>query len=103
MKIDVHAPFSVSEPLQELIEEKVGKLQLFFERIQSANVFMKDEVQRIHHKDSRKVELELALPGVVLFADDSAESFEKALSGAVEKMRRQLEKQKTQLEDSRKI
>ncbi|MFM8450074.1 MAG: ribosome hibernation-promoting factor, HPF/YfiA family [Haliscomenobacter sp.] len=102
MKIDVQAPFSVSEPMQQLIEDKLGKLQLFFERIQDATVFLKDDVQRFHHKESRKVEIELSIPGNTLFAEDSAESFEKALSGAAEKMRRQLEKYKNQQEDIRK-
>lgn len=103
MKIDVQAPFSVSEPMQELIEDKVGKLQLFFERIQDATVFLKDDVQRFHHKESRKVEIELNIPGNKLFAEDAAESFEKALAGAAEKLRRQLEKQKSQMEDTRKV
>lgn len=99
MRIDVQAPFSVSEPLQNLIEEKVNKLGLFFDRIQSARVYLKDDVQRFNHKDSRKVEIELNVPGNTLYADDSAENFEKAIAGAAEKMRRQINKYKQQIED----
>ena len=43
MKIDVQAPFSVSEPMQELIEEKVGKLQLFLKTMSSAFIIKKAE------------------------------------------------------------
>ncbi len=94
MKIDVQAPFSVSEPMQNLIHEKVNKLGLFYERIQSARVYLKDDVQRFNHKDSRKVEIEVTVPGNTLYADDSAENFEKAIAGAAEKMRRQIRRYK---------
>lgn len=94
MKIDVQAPFQVSEPMQLLIEERINKLQTFFERIQSATVFLKDDIQRFNHKDNRTAEIFLEVPGERLFAQDSADTFEKAISGAAEKMRRQIRKYK---------
>ena len=99
MRIDVQAPYSISEPLQELIEEKIKKLLVFYDRIQSAKVFLRDEIHRTNHKETRKVEIELALPGSTLYADAAAENFEKAVSNAAEKMRRQIRKLKTQQND----
>ena len=98
MRIDVQAPFSVSEPLQQLIEEKVNKLTLFFDRIQSARVFLKDDINRFNHKDARRVEIEVNVPGSTLYADDAAETFEKAIAGASDKMKRQVRELKKQID-----
>jgi len=99
MKIDVQAPFSVSQPMQDLIEEKVNKLLVQFERISLATVFLKDDIQRHHHKEARKVEIEIEVPGATLFAAEAAETFEKALVGATEKMKRQVGKYKDQIKN----
>jgi putative sigma-54 modulation protein len=99
MRIDVQAPFSVSEPLQQLIEEKVNKLTIFFDRIQSARVFLKDDVNRFNHKDARKVEIEVNVPGATLYADESAETFEKAVAGAADKLKRQIRELKKQINE----
>jgi putative sigma-54 modulation protein len=99
MRIDVQAPFSVSEPLQQLIEEKVNKLTVFFDRIQSARVFLKDDVNRFNHKDARKVEIEVNVPGTTLYADESAETFEKAIAGAADKLKRQIRELKKQINE----
>ncbi len=99
MRIDVQAPYSISEPLQELIDEKIKKLLVFYDRIQSAKVYLRDDINRPNHKENRKVEIELSVPGNVLYSDAAAESFEKAVSDAAEKMRRQIRKLKTQQND----
>lgn len=98
MTIQVNAPFKVSDNLQALIEEKVEKLGTFFERIQSAEVFLKDE-ENSNQQDPRgnTVELRIHVPGNTLFADFSAETFEKALAETTEKMRRQLIKHKEKI------
>ena len=97
MKFQLEAPFQVSEPMQALIKEKIDKLHTYYNRITSAHVFMKDEVNRIHHKDQRTVEIRVEVPGNSLFASDSAESFEKAIAEASEKLQRQLKRYKENL------
>ena len=98
MTIQVNAPFKVSDNLQALIEEKVEKLSTFFERIQSAEVFLRDE-ENSNQQDPRAntVELRLHVPGNTLYADFSADTFEKALAETTEKMRRQLIKHKEKI------
>lgn len=97
MNLQVEAPFQVSETLQQLIEEKVDKLGLFYDRITSAHVFFKDEIQRFQKKDQRTVEMRLEVPGSSLHASASEESFEKALIEVAHKLERQIKKYKDTL------
>lgn len=97
MKYQLEAPFQVSEPMQELIKEKIDKLTNYYDRITSAHVFLKDEINRFNHKDQRTVEIRLEVPGNSLFASDSADSFEKAISETTHKLERQLKKYKENL------
>jgi putative sigma-54 modulation protein len=99
MKIQVQAPFSVSEPLNDLIEERIEKVTSIFDRFTSVKVFMKDEIQRHHHKENRHVEIQMEAPGQTFFAEAHAETFEKAITTAADKVKRQVRKYKTQITD----
>ena len=101
MKVQIQAPFQVSEPMQDLINEKMEKVSQIFERITKATVYLKDEVNRNNHKDSRHVQIEVEVPGQRLFAEDEAETFEKAIASATDKMKRQVRDYKSQLLDHR--
>ncbi len=97
MNILVQAPFQVSDELQGLIEEKVGKLPTFFERIHTATVFLKEEENRRQTSNGKTLEIRLEVPGHSLYADASADSYERALADAYDKMRRQIKKYKQQM------
>lgn len=97
MKIQVQAPFSVSPPLQALIEEKIEKITTIFDRFTTAKVFLKDHIQRHHHKDNRLVEIQMEAPGQTFFAEAQADTFEKAVAQASDKVKRQVKKYKTQI------
>lgn len=99
MNVQIEAPFSVSEPMQELINEKLDKISSFYDRITTAKVYMKDEIQRNNHKENRTVEMRVEVPGTSLFAEDSAETFEQAIAGAANKLGRQVRKFKEQLKE----
>lgn len=94
MKLQIEAPFQLSVPMEELVKEKVTKLSTIFERITSAHVFFKDEIQRFQHKDQRTVEIRIEVPGNSLFASDSAEHYEKAIANTAQKLQKQLKKYK---------
>ena len=98
MTIRVNAPFSISDNLQALIDEKVGKLNNYFERIQTTEVFLKEEENRGKNAPKGEtVEIRMYVPpGHTLYADASAETFEVALADAADKMRRQIIKYKEQ-------
>ena len=97
MEVKVQAPFHVNEPLRDLIDEKVNKLSTLFERITSAEVFLKKEENRHKTPEGKTVEIRLQVPRQVLFSTDVSDNYEKALAGAAEKMRKQLLKYKKQL------
>lgn len=95
MTIQVNAPFNVSDNLQALIDEKVGKLGTYYERIQSTEVFLKDQENRSNNAPKGEtVEIRMYVPGHTLYADASADTYEKALADAADKMRRQIIKHK---------
>ncbi len=101
MRIQIEAPFQVSTPMQQFIEEKVEKMDTIFNKILSVQIHLKDVIQRHHHKDNRIAQVKINVPGQTIFADAEAESFEKAIAAAVDKGKRQLRKFKTQLADHR--
>ena len=97
MRINVHAPFEVNEYLQTQIEEKVTKLEHFYKRITSAEVFLKLEQPHISRPEGRTVEIRLNVPNHTLFATEESDEFEKALAGAADKIKRQINKYKDQM------
>ena len=101
LNLQVEAPFKVSDDLNQLIEDKVTGLTKFFERITTAQVYLKNVENRHQHADPRGkvVEIRCEIPNHSLFAESSAESFEKALAEATEKMKRQLRDKKQQMTD----
>ena len=93
MKIGIHAPFQVNDYLKELINEKVGKLEKIYDRFGEAEVYLKIKEGAIAPKD-KEVEIKLHVPGSILFAKGLSDTFEKALPGVTQKLRRQLIKYK---------
>jgi len=101
MKIQIHAPWEVNPYFTGLIQKKVAKLYTFYERIERADVYLKNrEGEAINDKS---VEIRLAIPGNDLFAEDRSDTVEKAFGGAIEKVRRQLVRQKEKWTEHRKV
>ncbi len=96
MKIFLHAPWEVNDYLDELIHQKVNKLLTFHDRLQRADVFLKTGDHRGKEDKIAEIRLRLSSRRAELFAQDQAESFEKAVTLAADKLRRQLIKLKTQ-------
>ena len=97
MKIDIQAPFQVFEHTQAMIEDKLKKMSTFYDHILGAKVFLRDDVNPFLHKPSRVVEIQLDVPGTTLFAEATEDTFEKALSSAAEKVKKQILKHKEKL------
>lgn len=97
MKVQVNATFSVNDYLNSVIEEKVGKLANFSDRITEAEVYLKIGEKRHRQAEDQIVELRLAIPGQTFFAEEHSDKFEKAVAGAVDKVKRQLLKHKEQV------
>ncbi|MFK7808903.1 MAG: ribosome-associated translation inhibitor RaiA [Saprospiraceae bacterium] len=92
MKIDIQAPWEVNKFLKNTIHDKVEKLSHFSDQIIHTNVFLKLK----EHKsiEDKIVEIRVSLPGPYLFAEGVAETYEKAVIRATEKVKKQLVKRK---------
>lgn len=98
MTVQVNAPFTVSDGLQALIEEKVNKLTSYFEKIESVTIFFRNHDHRSQSTPTGlSAEIRLNVPGQILYAEENSDSFEKSLTAAAEKMRKQLIRYKEQL------
>lgn len=85
--------FDADKKLLEFIEEKVGKLSQFHDRIIGAEVFLR--IDKDNTNGNKITEIKLAVPGKDLFAKKQCKSFEEATDQVVEALRRQIRKTKT--------
>ena len=93
-KINIQAPWEVNEYLRQVITEKVEKLSTYNNKIIHADVFLKNGTHT--GIDDKTIEIRLRLNGPDYFAQSSAITFEKAVTSAAEKLRKQLIKKKEQ-------
>ena len=93
MKIQVHAvSFTADEKLVGFVQKKLGKLETFYDRIISGEVFLrldKGDSNKIHTK---LIEVNINVPGQVLFVKEKAKSFEEAADLALESLTIKLKK-----------
>ena len=94
MKINIQAPWEVNDHLYQVITEKVEKLNTYNNRIMHADVFLKNG-SHVGVED-KVVEILLRLSGPDYFAQASSDTFEKAVTATIEKLRKQLAKKKEQ-------
>jgi len=93
MDIKVHAVhFKADQKLIDFVEDKVGKLQVFFDHIVSGEVFLR--LEQSTDKDNKVAEVKLLMPGREVFAKKQCKSFEEAADLAVEAIRKQVDKHK---------
>jgi putative sigma-54 modulation protein len=90
--------FTVDGKLAELINEKMEKLNQFFDHIINSDVILKVDKKESH--DNKIVEIKVHVPGKELFAKKQADSFEKGVDEAVEALRRQIKKYKEKLQEA---
>ncbi len=84
--------FRAKPTLKDFIKEELKSLEKFEDRILGANVVL----SFTHPKDSIKsAEIVLSLPGKIISVTESTEDFEKSVSIAVQKIRKQISKLKT--------
>ncbi|MCB0793263.1 MAG: ribosome-associated translation inhibitor RaiA [Flavobacteriales bacterium] len=97
MNVNVHSiHFDADVKLIQYIQDRLGKLEQFHDRILSAEVFL-----RLEHdsqgRENKIVEVKLAVPGKDLFAKRNAKTFEEATDMAAEALRRQVLKAKPRM------
>jgi putative sigma-54 modulation protein len=94
MKVNISSVhFDADQKLLNFIEEKVGKLDTFYDKIIDSSVVLK--IDKSSDKENKLAEIKLVVPGKDLFAKKQCKTFEEAVDAAVEALRRQVRKQKT--------
>jgi len=85
--------FKLDDKLQHHIESKIQKIQQIFNKIESADIYLKldQTVGEVHEKH---VEIKLLMPGAKIFSKDASNSFEHAFDLAYEQAKKQLIKRK---------
>ena len=93
MKVNVQTPnFSADVKLIDFINRKLSKLELFYDRIIHADVFLK--VHQTSEKENKSTEILLSIPGGDIMVKKDARSFEQATDECVQSLERQLKKRK---------
>lgn len=91
MKLQIQSiHFDADIKLTSFIEKKLEKLETFYDRIQSGEVFLK--LQNDDEKGNKIVNIKLLVPGGDVFVQEQAASFEEATDKAYEILKRQLAK-----------
>lgn len=84
--------FTADKKLVSFVNEKVKKLELFFDNITASEVFLKLESDQ--EKENKQAIIKILLPGKELLAKKQCKSFEEATDLAVEALRKQVKKHK---------
>ena len=91
--------FSADQKLIDVIEQKLGKLDTFFDRIIEARVNLK--LENSGQVKDKIVEVRLSVPGDVLVAKDTERTFEAAIDKAADVLKRQLIKYKEKMRETK--
>lgn len=84
--------FTAAEDLKEFISKRLEKLETFYDKIISSDVYLKlGPPRQVREKSA---DIKMNIPGATLFASEKAKTFEEATDMAVESLRRQLKKTK---------
>lgn len=76
----------------QFVEEKVDKLNQFYESIIESAVFLR--LDKSEDKGNKITEIKISTPGKVLFAREQSKTFEEATDHAVEAIRKQIVRHK---------
>lgn len=99
MKLQVHSiRFDADRKLVNYIEKKVNKLETFYDRLISGEVFL-----RLNNEgsDNKTVEIKLNVPGAQLFVTEKARTFEAATDLATDALQIQLKRFKAKLRNKK--
>lgn len=96
MKIHIQTlDFTPRQSLLDLVNEKVGKLEKFSDRIIESRVTLR--VEKSEKRDNKICEVRVVIPGNDLFVKKQSESFEDAVHRVVETLERQLKEWKEKI------
>lgn len=93
MKVSVHAVnFTVDRKLVDFIQERMDKLEKYYDKIVSSDVFLK--VENTSDKENKFVEIIVNVPGDDFIVKKQCRTFEEAVDLTAESLERLLVKRK---------
>ena len=96
MKVNVHAVnFNVDGKLVDFIQDKMDKLEKYFDKIVAADVFLK--VEKTSEKENKIAEVKLHVPGDDFMVVKQCKTFEEAVDQSAESLERLLLKRKEKI------
>ena len=96
MKVSVHAVnFTVDKKLVDFIGERLDKLEKYYDKVVSADVFLK--VENVSEKENKIVEVKINVPGDDFVVKKQCKTFEEAVEIACESSERLLVKRKEKI------
>ncbi|MGK4569313.1 ribosome hibernation-promoting factor, HPF/YfiA family [Flavobacterium sp. 3HN19-14] len=96
MKVEVHAVnFNVDGKLVDFINQRLGKLEKYYDKVVAADVYLK--VEKTSEKENKVAELKIHVPGDDLLVKKQCKSFEEAVEQAAESLERLLVKRKEKI------
>ncbi len=87
--------FNADQKLIAFVEEKVAKLDKFYDGIVAADVAL--SLENVSDDKNKIAKIRLEVPGADLFAENKCKTFEEAVDLNVEVLKKQLEKHKDKL------
>ena len=93
MKVNLQAVnFNVDKKLVDFVQEKLDKLEKYYDKIVSSDVFLK--VENTSDKENKIVEVKVNVPGDEFLVKKKCKTFEGAIELAAESLERRLIKRK---------
>lgn len=96
MKVNVHAVnFAVDAKLVGYIQERMDKLEKYYDKVVSSDVYLK--VENTSDKENKIVEIKINVPGDDFLVKKQCKTFEEAVELSAESLERLLVKKKEKL------
>ncbi|MEM0541184.1 ribosome-associated translation inhibitor RaiA [Flavobacterium sp. j3] len=96
MKVNVHAVnFTVDRKLVDFIQDRLGKLEKYYDKLVSSDVFLK--VEKTSEKENKIVEIKIHVPGDDFIVKKQCKTFEEGVELASESLERLLLKRKEKI------
>jgi putative sigma-54 modulation protein len=96
MKVNIHAVnFTVDGQLVDFIQERMDKLEKFYDKIVTSDVFLK--VEKTSEKENKIVEIKIHVPGDDFMVKKQCKTFEEAVEISAESLERVLVKRKEKI------
>ena len=96
MKVNVHAVnFTVDAKLVVFIQERMDRLEKYYDKVVSSDVFLK--VEKTSEKENKIAEIKIHVPGDEFIVKKQCKTFEEAVEQSAESIERFLIKRKEKI------